>query len=114
MCEQLLGHKVVGLNGLFDLITMDANRDTHKHVLWSFPDFLVIFEKVGSFQGLETEVLVVEISIVDDSRVKLIGVSHNTLIGLFRDHWGMLAILRVDILIQVCDDGRELLLRLLV
>ena len=46
---------------------MDTNGNTHEHLLWSFSDFSVQAHEVGACQGLETEVIVAEIAVVDDA-----------------------------------------------
>ena len=83
-------------------------------MLWSLRDLFSDLEQIRSLECLEAEVLVVEVSVVDDGRVKLVCVSHDAFVGFFRDHGRVFACLGVDVVVEVLDDGGELLLRLLV
>lgn len=112
--EITLRHKVVGLDDLFEVGTVDTNRDSHHHVLRSLDNLAVDSEEVRSLERLETEVVVSEISVVDDGRVEQVFVLHDDLVNVVRDHGRILARLGVDPLVQVIDDGREGFLGLLV
>ncbi len=72
--EEALRHQVVSLKCTVNVTTVNANGDTHKHVLRSLGDFAVDFQKVGTFERFEPEVLVVEVAIIDDRRVKRGGI----------------------------------------
>lgn len=58
--------------------------------------------------------MVVEITVVDDRRVELLGVVHHRLVGFVGDHRRELVGLWVYIVVEVGDDSRELFLGLLV
>ena len=114
MSEVLVGHQVICLNNFLNIIAMYANGNTHDQVLWSLGDFAIEAEEVRAFECFEAEVLVVEISVINDSRVELVCMSHNALVGSLGNHGRGSIVSRVDIVIEVGDDRRELLFRLLV
>jgi hypothetical protein len=64
--------------------------------------------------GFETEIVVVEISVVDDGGIEFFGVGHNDFVRLLRDHRRELVVLGVDVGVEIMDDLGELLLGLLV
>lgn len=70
MDEPLLGHEVVGLDGLVNVSAMDADGNSHQHVLRSLDRAAVDLEQVGLLQGLEPEIVVAEVAVVDDGRVE--------------------------------------------
>ena len=82
MCEVFLGHEVVRLDDLLNIVIMYSNSNAHDHLLWSFSDFAIQTEKVGSLEGFEAKVLVVEVSVVHNSRVQLFGMLHDGLVCL--------------------------------
>jgi hypothetical protein len=84
--EELAGHEVVCLQDSLNIVTPDTNRYAHDHVLRTLDDLAVDLEKVGSLQSLKAEVLVLKISVVDNGGVKLLLMSHNTLISLLGNH----------------------------
>jgi hypothetical protein len=53
--EKALGHEMVRFEDAFDVVAVDANGNTHDHVLWSFGDFAIAAEEVGAFKGFEAE-----------------------------------------------------------
>jgi len=55
MGEVPFGHEVVSLEDALDVRAVDANGDTHDHVLWALGDAAVDAEKVRSFESLEAE-----------------------------------------------------------
>jgi hypothetical protein len=58
--------------------------------------------------------LIVEISVVDNGGVELSLVLHDGLVCLLADHRRKLAIPRVDVVVEILDNRRELFLGLLV
>lgn len=70
MREPPLRQQVIGSDCTIHVFLVDANRNPHEHVLRSFDHFAIHPEQIGSFQGLETKVIVVEISVVDDFTVQ--------------------------------------------
>mmetsp|Transcript_76496 Transcript_76496/g.215220 ORF Transcript_76496/g.215220 Transcript_76496/m.215220 type:complete len:409 (-) Transcript_76496:344-1570(-) len=61
MRELPAGHEVVGLDGRGQISRVDAARNSHHHVLGPLHDLVVNPQQVGPFQGLEAEVVVIEI-----------------------------------------------------
>lgn len=55
-------------------------------MLWAFNNLLIYFQQVRFFERFETEVIVVEITIVYDCRVQTVGVLHYDVVSLFTDH----------------------------
>lgn len=66
MSKESLRHEVVGLEDLVNVGTVDANSDTHHHVLGSLNNLAVDSKEVRSLEGLETKVVVGEVSVVND------------------------------------------------
>jgi len=64
--KESLRHKVVGLEDLVNVGTVDTNSDSHHHVLRSLDNLAVDSKQIRPLEGLETKVVVCEISIVDD------------------------------------------------
>ncbi len=67
MCEILVRHQVICLDGTFNIVTVYSNCHSHDHMLRALCNFAIETEEVGSLKGLKTEVLVIEISVVDNS-----------------------------------------------
>ncbi len=65
MSEPALGHSMVSFKSSFDIIFVDANRHAHQHVLRSFHNLSIDFEKVRPFQGFETKVIIIKVPIID-------------------------------------------------
>jgi len=106
----------------------------HEHVLRTLGDLAVELEQVRPLEGLETtekmhssqkmqssqkatkyaQELVVVVPVVDNSAIQLILVLHDDLIDVVGNHGGILVGLGVLVLVQVRDDVRKGLLRLLV
>ena len=114
MCKVFAGHQIVCLDRALNVVTVDSDRHTHDHVLWTFCDLAIEAEEVRSLEGLESEVLVVEVSVVDNGRVELGLMLHDAVVCFFADHRRQLAISRVDVVVEILDHGGELLLCLLV
>jgi hypothetical protein len=66
VCKESLRHEVVGLEDLFNVVSVNTNSDSHDHVLGSFDNLAIDSEEIRSLKGLETEVVVGEISVIDD------------------------------------------------
>jgi hypothetical protein len=112
--EELARHEVVRLERALHVVLVDADGHAHEHVLRPLGDLAVQAQQVRALERLEAEVLVVEVAVVHNRRVELVGVPHHHLVRALRDHGRLLPVLRVDVVVQVRDDRRELLLRLLV
>ena len=72
--EPALRQEVVGLDRAREVAAVDADRHAHQHVLRPLDDAAVDAEQVGALEGLEAEVVVVEVAVVDDLGVELLGV----------------------------------------
>jgi hypothetical protein len=113
MCEVAFGHEMICGEDSVDICTMDTDSDAHDHVLWSISDTTVDLEQIRSLESFKAEAkvedvsieifdrrkdvqVVVEVAVVDDGGIKDLGVCLNNVIGLFGDHTGWFAILRID------------------
>jgi len=67
--KESLRHEVVGLEDLVNVGAVNTNSDSHHHVLRSLNNLAVDSKEVRSLEGLETKVVVGEISVVNDGRV---------------------------------------------
>ena len=72
MREVLLGHELVSFYSSIYILSMNTNGDPHDHVLRPLGDLAVAPHEVRSFQGLEAEVVVLEVAVVDDRPVDLV------------------------------------------
>ena len=72
MREVLLAHQLVGLDGRVDVLAVDPDRDPHDHVLGPLRDLAVAAHQVASLEGLEAEVVVLEVSVIYNSSVDLV------------------------------------------
>lgn len=71
-------------------------------------------KEVRLLKSLEAEKVVAIVTVINDGRVKTVGVLHDDLVGLLGDERDVAFEGRVDVGIEVLDDGREDLLGLLV
>ncbi len=83
--EPSLGHEIVrlargnresreraNLDHRRQIAFVNADRDSHEHVLRSFHDLAVDLQEIRSFQCLESEVRVAEIAVVHNRRVEFL------------------------------------------
>ena len=84
--EQLLREQVIRLNGSVNVLAMDPDGNSHQHLLRSLNHLPVLLQEVGSQQGLESKILILEISIIDESSIKLVLVLHDNLVVFLIDH----------------------------
>jgi hypothetical protein len=94
---------------------VNADGDTHEHVLGTLCDTTIDPQKVGPFQGLEAEAdftnksvnqpcfphignvqVVVEIAIVYDTGIQQLGVFHDDIVRLLADHSSWFTILGIN------------------
>jgi len=61
---------------------VDADRDSHQHVLWAFNRLIVTLEQVPSLQSLEAEEIVVEITLVVKSLVDQVRILADALVDI--------------------------------
>merc|ERR1719234_1894906 len=114
MSEKLLGEQVIGLNGCLYVLTMDANRHPHQHLLRSLHHLTVDLQQVRPLRSLEAKVLVLKVPVIDNGRVQPVLVVLDDLVVLLRDHWDLFPSLRASHAEEVSDDVAEAFLRLLV
>eukprot|EP00624_Nannochloropsis_granulata_P007019 evm.model.NODE_5931_length_8511_cov_32.465752.1 len=93
---------------------MDANGHAHDHVLGSLHDDAVHLEQVGLLQRLETEIVVVEVPIVDNGRINTLLVGHDNVVHVLGDEGGGLAVLGVLVVAELLDGLGEDLGRVLM
>ena len=72
MGKVLLAHQLVGLDGRVDVLAVDADRDPHNHVLRPLGDLAVAAHQIATLEGLEAEVVVLEVSVIYNSSVDLV------------------------------------------
>ena len=104
MGEVFLRHEVVGLDNFFNIVVVDTNSNAHDHLLRSFGNLFVQTQQVGTFQGLETEILIIEVAVVDDGRVQLFSMLHDRLVCFLRNHGCWLIVFGIDVVKEVIDD----------
>ena len=114
MSEVFVGQEIIGFNDSGNIITMNANSDTHEHVLGALGNLSVHLEEIRLFQGLESKVLKVEITIVNDSSIEFILVFHSDLVGLLAYKGGRKPSLGVLVVVEFLNVLRESLGCLLV
>ena len=56
---------------------------------------------INYLKGLEAEVVVAEIAVVDDGGIEFLSVGHNDVVDLLRDQWSRLSSLRMDVLVKL-------------
>ena len=101
MGEPALGHVVVCLKRALDVLAVHADGDAHVHVLRPLRDLAVQLQQVAPLERLEAKVVEVEVAVEDDARIELFLVLANDGPGLLREQRSLLAVARVDILVQV-------------
>ena len=58
--------------GAHNITLVDAQRDAHQHLLRPLGDLAVHLLQVRLLEGLEAEVVVLEVAVVDDRTVDLV------------------------------------------
>ena len=66
MGEPAVTHEIVGVYRRVHVILVNAYRNAHQHVLGALYNFAVDFQQVASLQRLESEIIVIEIPIIND------------------------------------------------
>ena len=110
--EVAFRHQVVRLDNTVDIAAVDANSNTHDHLLWALGHATIDAEEIRAFKRLEAKtrttvnnrnnckrrntLVVVEITVVDDGRVEGFGVVTYDLVGFLRNHPCRLVVLGVD------------------
>ena len=80
---------------------MDSNRNPHEHVLGTLYNFAIDFEQVATLQCFESEVVVVEIAIINDLRVEKIRLLANDFNDIRSHQRGVFLGDWIDIVVQV-------------
>jgi hypothetical protein len=111
MSKPTLRKQVVGLNSRFDIVFVDTNSDTHKHVLRTFYYTAVNAEEVRALESFETKVVVIKITIIDDFRVETFLVVHDNLEDVFSDQGSGILGLGVDVAAHDLDAAEKLELK---
>ena len=66
MREPTFTQSIVRINNRVHIILVDAHRDAHEHVLRTLHNFAFNLEEVASLERFKSEVIVVEIPVVND------------------------------------------------
>ena len=102
------------LNGSVDVLAVDADGDTHDHVLGALGNLAVDLEEVGFLQGLEAKVIVLEVAVMDDGGVEAVLVGHDDLVVPIRNERSLLSSLGVHVVVENFNVVREPLMGHLV
>merc|ERR1719500_1454665 len=70
--KKLLGEEVIGLNSTINILSMDAHGHPHQHLLGPLHTLPINLEQVGPLQGLEPKVLILKVTLVQDSSIQLV------------------------------------------
>ena len=106
--------RITNLNRRFDIGTVNTNRNTHQHVLWSLGNLAVQFKQVAAFECLEAKVIVLQIALVENGRVQLVLVVHNDLVSFLANERCVFSIRLVRAISQVGDHFGKAFLCLLM
>lgn len=112
MGEPLQTDHIVSADCRLDIGLMNANGDTHDHLLWSLTNQTMDFEKVGFLKGLVTEEVVIPVSLVVDNRIESFLVVLDDIIYILCDEACICSIINVRV--QFLNGVRELVTSLLV
>ena len=66
MGKPAVTHQVVRVYRCVHVILVNAHCNAHQHMLGALYNFAVDFQQVASLQRLESEIIVIEIPIIDD------------------------------------------------
>jgi hypothetical protein len=66
VCEPALAHQLVSVACSLDILLVDPNSNPHEHVLWPLHDGIVEPEQIGALQGLEAEVVIIKVPVIND------------------------------------------------
>lgn len=64
MGEHSLTHQVISLEGVLQVVSMDTDRDSHKHLLGTLNDLVLDLEQVRPLKSLKPEEIIVKVSLV--------------------------------------------------
>lgn len=81
MCEPLVAHEIIGLEGRLEIVPVNSNRYAHKQVLGPLSYALVLYsQKVRSLQSFEPKKVVVVVQSIVYLLVNRICVLHHYLV----------------------------------
>ena len=83
--EPPLTHQIVRIHSSINIFLVNAHRNAHEHVLRALDQLAIDAQQVGPLQSLESEVVVVKITIVDDLRIKTLSVARNDVVDVVGD-----------------------------
>ena len=105
--EPALRHELVRLDRRVEVALVDADRHAHQHLLRPLGDLAVHPQQVRLLEGLEAEVVVLEVALVLERAVEALLVRHDDLVHLVRDERRRLAGLRVFVRVEPVHHARE-------
>ena len=91
-----LAHQVVSLEDLLDVVPVNADGNTHDHVLRPLGNLAVDAEEVTPLEGLVSKVVVREIARVVDGGIKGLLVGQNVAVSILTEERSSDAGCRVD------------------
>lgn len=100
MRHPALTEHVIRIDSLVHILLVDANSDAHEQVLRTLDHLAVDAQQVRAFQSLETEVIVIEITVVHDLSVELLGVRLDDLVHVVREQRRPRSVALVDVLVH--------------
>lgn len=77
VCEPALRHVVVGVHSSLDVLSVNANGNSHKHVLGSLSNLSIKLEQVGTLKRFEAKEIELEVTIVDNHGVEALWLVSN-------------------------------------
>ena len=105
--EPALRHELVRLDRRVEVALVDADRHAHQHLLRALGDLAVHPQQVRLLEGLEAEVVVLEVALVLERAVEALLVRHDDLVHLVRDERRRLPRLRVFVRVEPVHHARE-------
>ena len=101
MGEPAFAESVVRLHHRIEVVLVNTDGHAHEHVLRALDDFVVDLEQVAALQGFESEVIVVEVPVVDDLGIEEFRVVSDDLDHVVCHEGGVLTRDGVDIRVEV-------------
>ena len=125
MGKELLRHEIIRRNGGINILAMNSNSHTHKHMLRALDDFAwmigkrgkksevgnknkkqtyprtVDSEQIRSFQRLESKEIVIVVSVVDNGRVEYFSVPLYNLEKVLGHQRSILLSVWVDMVVKI-------------
>ena len=105
---------MVRVDNLFDIRLVNSDGDAHEQVLRTLNNLAVDAKQVRTLERLESKVIVIEISVVDDFGIETFGVSDDHLVDVVGEQRGPLSVALVDVIVHHLHRLTERLLGRLV